>query len=127
LGEKIMPDSEKLLFIFTAAGDRAEDAVTGITLATVSLSMGSDVVIALLGYGTLLAKQGYAETVHAPERQPFKKLLTEFMEGGGRVLCCMPCIKGRKMELSELVQGVEAVTAVTISEEIAAASKVISF
>jgi predicted peroxiredoxin len=122
-----MPDSEKLLFIFTAAGDRAEDAVTGITLATVSLSMGSEVVIALLGYGTLLAKQGYAETVHAPERQPFKKLLTEFLEGGGRVLCCMPCIKGRKMEPSELVQGVEAVTAVTISGEIAAANKVISF
>jgi predicted peroxiredoxin len=122
-----MPESEKLLFIFTAAGDRAEDAVTGITLATVSLSMGSDVVIALLGYGTLLAKQGYAETVHAPERQPFKKLLTEFLEGGGRVLCCMPCIKGRKMEPSELVQGVEAVTAVTISGEITAANKVISF
>jgi predicted peroxiredoxin len=122
-----MSDSEKLLFIFTAAGDRAEDAVTGITLATVSLAMGSDVVIALLGYGTLLAKQGYAETVHAPERQPFKKLLTEFLGGGGRVLCCMPCIKGRKMEPGELVHGVEAVTAVTISEEIAAANKVISF
>ena len=122
-----MSERERLLFVFTAAGDRAEDAVTGITLATVSLSMGSEVAIALLGYGTLLAKKGYAETVHAPERQPFKKLLTEFLDGGGRVLCCKPCIKGRKMEPSDLVDGVEAVTAVTMSEEIAAANKVISF
>jgi predicted peroxiredoxin len=66
-----MSESEKLLFIFTAAGDRAEDAVTGMTLATVSLSMGNEVAVALLGYGTLLAKKGYAETVHAPERQPW--------------------------------------------------------
>jgi predicted peroxiredoxin len=122
-----MSESEKLLFIFTAAGDRAEDAVTGMTLATVSLSMGNEVAVALLGYGTLLAKKGYAETVHAPERQPFKKLLTEFLDGGGRVLCCKPCIKGRLMELDELVDGVVAVTAVMMSEEIAAADKVISF
>jgi len=122
-----MPDPDKLLFIFTAAGDRAEDAVTGFTLATVSLSMGSNVAVVLLGYGTLLAKKGYAETVHAAERQPFKKLLTGFLEDGGRVLCCMPCIKGRKMDPGDLVEGVEAVTAVRVSEEIAAASKVISF
>jgi predicted peroxiredoxin len=89
--------------------------------------MGNEIVIALLSYGTLLAKKGYAETVHAPERQPFKKLLAEFLDGGGRILCCKPCIKGRKMEPSDLVEGVEAVTAVTISEEIAAANKVICF
>jgi predicted peroxiredoxin len=49
------------------------------------------------------------------------------MDGGGRVLCCKPCIKGRLMELDELVDGVVAVTAVMMSEEIAAADKVISF
>jgi predicted peroxiredoxin len=122
-----MPESEKLLFIFTAAGDRAEDAVTGFTLATVSLSMGSEVTVCLLGYGTLLAKKGYAETVHVPERQPFTKLRTEFLAAGGRVLCCLPCIKARMMTASDLVEGVEAVTAVVVSEEIAAANKVISF
>jgi predicted peroxiredoxin len=122
-----MSESEKLLFIFTAAGDRAEDAITGFTLANVSLSMGSEVTVCLLGYGTLLAKKGYAETVHVPERQPFKKLLTEFLEGGGRVLCCMPCIKARTMAPGDLVDGAEAVTAVAVSEEISAADKVISF
>lgn len=122
-----MFESEKLLFIFTAAGDRAEDAITGFTLATVSLSMGTEVTVCLLGYGTLLAKKGYAETVHVPERQPFKKLLTEFLEGGGRVLCCMPCIKARTMVASDLVEGAQAVTAVAVSEEISAADKVISF
>lgn len=122
-----MPEGQKLVYIFTAAGDRPEDAVTGFTLAAVGLSMGHEVTIILLGYGTLLAKKGYAETVHAPERQPLKTLLTDFLASGGRVLCCIPCIKGRKMDAGDLVEGVEPCTAVAVSEEIAVAGNVISF
>jgi len=122
-----MSENQKLVYIFTAAGDRAEDAVTGFTLATVGLTMGSRVTIVLLGYGTVIAKKGYAEIVHAPERQPLKKLLTEFLEGGGKLLCCGPCLKGRKMDPGDLVEGVEPVTALTVNEEIAAADKVITF
>jgi predicted peroxiredoxin len=122
-----MSEGQKLVYIFTAAGDRAEDAVTGFTLATVGLSMDHKVTMILLGYATLLAKKGYAETVHAPERQPLKTLLTDFLASGGRVLCCIPCIKGRKMDAGDLVEGVELCTALTVSEEIAAADKVISF
>lgn len=122
-----MDDRQKQVYIFTSAGDRAEDAVTGFTLATVASSMDNDVTIVLLGYGTLLAKKGYAEIVHAPERQPLKKLLADFLESGGKILCCMPCIKGREMAPEDLVEGVETATAVGVSEEIAAADKVISF
>ena len=122
-----MSENQKLVYIFTAAGDRAEDAVTGFTLATVGLSLGNEVTIILLGYGTLLGKNGYADTVHAPERQPLKKLLTDFLEGGGKILCCMPCLKGRKMDPGDLVDGLMPVTAAGVSEEITAADKVISF
>jgi predicted peroxiredoxin len=99
----------------------------GFTLAMVGLSMGNEVTVVLLGYGSLIAMKGYAETVHAPERQPLKKLLTEFLEGGGKGLCCTPCLKGRKMDPSDLVEGVMPVTAAGVSEEISAADKVISF
>lgn len=120
-------ENQKFVYIFTAAGDRAEDAVTGFTLANVALSMEHEVTVILLGYGTLLAKKGYAETVHAPERQPLKNLLTSILEGGGKVLCCVPCIKGRHMDGTDLVEGVEQVTAVGVNEEITEADKVISF
>jgi predicted peroxiredoxin len=40
----------------------------GFTLAMVGLSMGNEVTVVLLGYGSLIAMKGYAETVHAPER-----------------------------------------------------------
>jgi len=122
-----MSEEQKLVYIFTAAGDRAEDAVTGFTLATVGLSMGHKITIILLGYATVLVKKGYAETVHAPERQPLKRLLLEFLDSGGKLMCCVPCIKGRKMDTSDLVEGVLPATALSVSEEIAEADKVISF
>lgn len=120
-------EKQKVVYIFTAAGDRAEDAVTGFTLANVTLSMEHDVTIILLGEGTLLALKGYAETVHAPERLPQKQLMSNFVESGGKLLVCLPCIKGRKMELTDLIDGCEATTAVMVNEEILEADKVVSF
>lgn len=120
-------ESQKLVYIFTAAGDRAEDAVTGFTLANVALSMENEVTVVLLGYGTLLAKKGYAETVFAPERLPLKKLMESILSSGGKILCCIPCIKGREMTGDDLVDGVQEVTAVGVNEEIIEADKVISF
>ncbi len=120
-------ESQKLIYIFTAAGDRAEDAVTGFTLANVAISMEHEVTIILLGEGTLLALKGYSETVHAPERLPHKELMTNFLKNGGELLVCLPCIKGRKMEVSDLVDGVEATTAVMVNERIVEADKVITF
>jgi len=119
--------TQKLVYIFTAAGDRAEDAVTGFTLANVTLSMEHEVTIVLLGEGTLLALKGYNKTVHAPERLPLSDLMENFVESGGKLLVCLPCIKGRKMELTDLIDGCEATTAVMVNEEILEANKVISF
>ncbi len=120
-------ETQKLVYIFTAAGEKAEDAVTGFTLANVALSMEHQVTIILLGNGTLLALKGYSETVHAPERLPHKELMDNFLKGGGELLVCLPCIKGRKMEVSDLVEGVEATTAVMVNERIIEADKVITF
>jgi predicted peroxiredoxin len=123
-----MPEQlQKLVYIFTAAGDRAEDAVTGFTLANVALSMDNEVTIVLLGYGTLLAKQGYAETVHAPERLPLKELMDSILSNGGKILCCGPCLKGRTMSKDDLVEGVIESSAVGVNEAIVEADKVISF
>jgi uncharacterized protein involved in oxidation of intracellular sulfur len=119
--------TQKLVYIFTAAGDRAEDAVTGFTLANVTLSMEHEVTIILLGEGTLLALKGYSETVHAPERLPLTDLMKNFLDSGGKLLVCLPCIKGRKMELTDLIDGCEATTAVMVNEEILEADKVVSF
>ncbi len=120
-------EKQKIVYIFTAAGDRAEDAVTGFTLANVALSMENDVTVILLGYGTLLALKGYAETVHAPERMPLKKLMDSILSNGGKIMCCIPCIKGRTMTADDLVEGVGEVTAVGVNEEIMEADKVVSF
>ena len=120
-------EKQKVVYIFTAAGDRAEDAVTGFTLANVTLSMEHDVTIILLGEGTLLALKGYSETVHVPERLPHKELMTAFRKDGGKILACLPCMKARHIEMDQLVEGVEGTTALMVNDAIIEADKVISF
>jgi len=120
-------DTQRLVYIFTAAGDRAEDAVTGFTLANVAISMEHEVTIVLLGEGTLLALKGYSETVHTPERLPHKELMTSFLKNGGKILACRPCMKARHMEMDQMVEGVVGTTAVMVHDAIIEADKVISF
>ncbi len=118
---------QKFLYILTGAGDRAEDAIIGFTLANVALSMENDVVIILLGDASLLAKKGYAETVHADERLPLNTLMDSFLSDGGKVIYCGPCIKARGLSGEDMVEGTLDGSAISVHEEISEADKIISF
>jgi len=119
-------ENEKLVYILTHAGDEPELSVTPFSLANVALLMEAEAVIVLMGYAVLLAKKGYAETVFAPERPPLKKLMDDFLAAGGKLLVCTPCMKGRKMEESDLIEGAEPVHASRVTQETLTAKNVIS-
>ena len=48
---------------------------------------------------------------------PIKKLVTEFMELGGKMLVCVPCIKERNIEEADLIDGAETTAAGAINIE----------
>jgi len=119
-------ETEKLVYIITHAGEEVELSVTPFALANVALAMDAEAVVILMGYAVLLAKKGYAETVYAPERPPLKGLMEDFLAAGGKLLVCTPCMQGRKMEASELIEGAEPVHASRVTQETLTAKNVIS-
>ena len=119
-------ENEKLVYIVTRAGDEPEQSVTPFALANAALAMDVEAVVILLGYAVLLAKKGYAETVFAPKRPPMKKLIDDFLSYGGKILVCLPCIQGREIEPSDLIEGVETVHAGRVTQETLSAKNVIS-
>ena len=120
-------ETQKLVYIMHDGGDRAEKVLTGFAVANIGLSMENEVTIILMGEATRLAYKGYGETVHSLDRLPMNKLMRDFLDLGGKVLICMPCIKSRKVDPSMLVEGVEPTTGTVVNEAIIDADKVIGW
>jgi uncharacterized protein involved in oxidation of intracellular sulfur len=116
-----MPEAEKIVYILTHAGDDPERATFPFTLATAGQSMDIDAVIALQGTAVFLAKQGYTKHVAACGLKPLNELMDTFLELGGRILVCQPCIKERNIQEQDLVSGASITAAAQLNEEILSA------
>lgn len=116
-----MSDSqpEKILYIGTCAGENPEKAAMPFVMANASLAMDMEAVIALQGNAVHLAQKGYAEKMTRPGGfPPVAKLLSEFLELGGRLLVCVPCIKERNIdEKTDLMEGVATTAAGALNVE----------
>lgn len=120
-------EKQKLVYVLHEAGERAEKILTAFAVANIGVSMEHDVTIIIFGEATRLAYKGYAETVHALERLPLDRLMRDFLDHGGRILVCLPCIKSRKVDTSMLIDGVEATTGTVVNDEFLEADKVIGW
>jgi predicted peroxiredoxin len=74
--------------------------------------MDVQATVCLQGDGVWLAQKGYAEKMPEPGGfPPMAKLIKEFLELGGKLLVCAPCIKKRNIdEKQDLLEG-SAITA----------------
>lgn len=96
---------EKILYIGTRADDDPEKAAMPFVMACAALAMGIKATIVLQGNAVYLAQKGYAEKMLPGGGFPhMKELLGNFMELGGELKVCVPCIKSRNIEESELVE-----------------------
>lgn len=110
---------EKILYIGTHAGENAEKAALPFVMANAALAMDMQATVCLQGNGVYLAVKGYAEKMIPPGGfPPVAKLLKDFLELGGSLLVCVPCIKERHIdEKSDLVDGAKTTAAGALNVE----------
>lgn len=118
---------QKLVYVLHEAGERAEKVLTAFALANIGVSMEHDVTVIVFGEATRLAYKGYGETVHSLDRLPMNRLMRDFIDNGGKVLVCLPCIKSRQVDPSMLIDGVEATTGTVVNDVFLEADKVIGW
>ena len=109
---------EKIIYIGTFAGENPEKASLPFVLANAALALEVDAVVALQGTAVYLAKKGYLENVFAAGLPPLKELVESFLEQGGRLIVCVPCIRERKIDESDLIDGAKPVAAAGLTLEI---------
>ena len=117
-----MAEVEKMVYIVTHAGEDPERATFPFMLATAAQAMDVEAVVVLQGVSVFLAKKGYLEHVAAAGLPPLKDLVGRYLEGGGKLLICTPCVRDRHIEESDLIEGAELIAAARLNQEILSAN-----
>ena len=101
VGEK----AKKILYIGTHAGEDPERACMPFVMANAALAMDIKATVVLQGHGVYVAQKGYVDNMLPGGGFPtMKELLASFMELGGQLRICAPCIKERNIDESELIE-----------------------
>jgi uncharacterized protein len=108
--------TEKILYICTCGETRSEIAHIPFVLANAALAMDIEAKIILQGDGVNIAKKGYVDTMPPGGGfPPIKELLASFLELGGIIWVCGPCIKDRNIEESDLIEKSEVTAAGSVN------------
>lgn len=97
---------ETIVYFATHAGDNPEKACMPFVMANGAMAMDIKAIIVLQGNGVYLAKEDYRKNMLRGGGFPsFDKLFSDFLELGGELHVCAPCIKERHIDASELPEG----------------------
>lgn len=120
--------TEKLIILCTHGPEDVELATIPFVVSTAAQASDVQVVMGFQGPSVTLVKKGVAETVAAPGFPPLIELLNAYIESGGEMLVCGPCVKSRQINPeTEFVHGAKVVNAATFVKEFTAATNVINY
>jgi predicted peroxiredoxin len=119
---------EKLILMCTHGPEDPERATIPFVMATAAQASNVDVVLGFQVNGVMLIREGIAQHVFAAGFPPLKELLDIYVENGGTLLVCGPCVKSRQIDPEkEFVTGAKVVNAATFVKECAEATNVMVY
>ena len=120
--------AEKLLIMVSHGPESPERATIPFVMATAAQASDVEVVMGFQADGVLLVKKGVAEEVAAPAFPPLKTLLDAYIEAGGQLLACGPCVKSRGINPeTDFVENTKVVNAGTFVKECTEATNVLNY
>jgi predicted peroxiredoxin len=118
---------EKIVVIATHGPEDPERATIPFVVANAALAMDVQVTLILQGTGVLLAKKGCYEHVFCAGFDPLKKQVDNFLEFGGKILVCIPCIQERRITNDMLIEKAEPAKAGRVVQESIEAKAVLNY
>ncbi len=119
--------NKKLVFVVTAAEESPDKATIPFVLANTALAMDSEPVIILQMTGVYLAMKNYARHVHAAGFPPLQELLDIYLEGGGVIYVCAPCIQARQIAPEDLIPEAKIVAGASVVDAFLEAQNVMVY
>lgn len=111
----VEPMHERFLVNLTRSPvDDPDRATVAFVMANSGLALDKEVVVLLSTEGVRCGVPDQYEPVHEDTFAPLKELVENFMDGGGEIWACTPCVKKRDLEgvINSRIKLVGAVTAI---------------
>lgn len=122
-----MTEMHQKLVVLVTKGIESELSSVAFTIANGGITAGLEVSIFLTSTGIdLVRKRGQAMTQVAP-LDPLARLIEDFMQRGGAVWACTPCVASRGYRQEDLLDGVVITGASLMHAEIKAGAATLSF
>jgi predicted peroxiredoxin len=127
MSESDIEKTEKVVIFATHGPEDPERASLPFVMGNAALAMDSQATVILQGTGVTLAKKGCYEHVFAAGLPPLKELIHDFVEQGGKIWVCMPCIKERQITKDMLVEEAETTAAGKVIAEVLEANATLNY
>jgi predicted peroxiredoxin len=120
-------NKKKLVLMVTHGPENSELATIPFVMGVTAQASDVDVLMGFQGNGVMLTLKGMADHVAASGFPPLKDLLKTYIEAGGKLYVCGPCVGSRTIAKEDLVQGATIVGAATFVSECVAATNVLVY
>lgn len=122
-----MADKKKMFIMVTHGPENPELSTIPFVMANAALVSGIEVVMGFQANGVILVKKGCAEHVFAANFPSLSELMQTFIELGGKLYVCGPCVKSRKIDDKDFVKDAKVVNAPTFINEIMTADQTLVY
>ncbi len=122
-----MAETEKIVYLLTHGPDDPERATLPFVLANATQAMDAEAVVVLQASAVLLGMANCLSHVHAAGLPPLKQLVDSYLEAGGRVLVCTPCVKERRIDEAELMPGMVLIASGALVQEMLSATSTVVY
>ncbi len=120
--------AEKIVIMCTHGPEDPERATIPFVIATAAQASEVDVVIGFQASGVMLVRKGCAEHVFAAGFPPLKELMDAYIEAGGKLYVCGPCVQSRKLNpQTDFIENATVINAATFVKEITEATNALVY
>ncbi len=109
--------SKKMVFVITHGAENPEMATIPFVMANAALATDMEAVVILQSSSVFLAVKDFARHVRTESFPPLPDLIKSFFEQGGKLMACVPCLKARGIEETQLIEGTRLVASGTVVAE----------
>jgi predicted peroxiredoxin len=106
---------KKYMMIITHSHDEPHRTCTAMSLASCLMAEGADLALFFMCEGAKLMRKGVAETIEGENIAPVRDSLPLILDGNPKLYVCKIDLKNYNIPHDELLDGVEIVSLITIS------------